>query len=166
MADDLLVLPELAAFQRDLKKLDTGLDRELRKQLKDAAKSTAELAKEEALSRGLYSTRDNVHLANKNVPVATTKQVVIRNKAVNQDGFRYPAIYEYGGAELRGSHGRYSQVRNRTEQGARLKSMGSSLLPGYGPRAFLAPAIVKGLPDFTEKLLEAMDITARRAGFK
>lgn len=166
MADDLIVWTGLAEFQRDLKKLDTGLDKQLQKQMKDAAKGTAAQAKEEALSRGLWSTRDRVHLANKNQPVATQKMVAIRNQAKNADGFRYGAIYEYGGADVRITLGRDNAIRNRSEQGARLKAMGTSLLPGYGPRAFIAPAIVKSLPDFQEKLIEAIDDTARRAGFK
>ncbi len=166
MADDLIVWPGLLEFQRDLKKLDIGLDRHLRKQMKEAGKGTAEQAKSEALSRGLYSTRDRVHLSEKNVAIASTKQVVIRNKAVNQDKYRYPGIYEYGGAEVRYSKGRAREIRNRSEQGARLKNMGTSLLPGFGPRAFIAPAIIKTLPDFQEKLTEAIDETARMAGFK
>lgn len=166
MADDLIVFPGMLDFQRDLKKLELGLDRHLRKRLKDAGQGTAEQAKSEALSRGLYSTRDRVHLSEKNVAIATTKQVVIRNKAVNQDKYRYPGVYEYGGSETRFSRGQHREIRNRSEQGARLKNMGTSLLPGFGPRAFIAPAIIKTLPDFQEKLTEAIDETARMAGFK
>lgn len=166
MPDDLIVIPGLLDFQKDLKRLETGLDRHLKKKLEEAGASTAEQAKREALSRGLYSTRDRVHLSERNKVVATQKMVVIRNTATNKQKYRYPGIYEYGGSETRFSAGHHWAIRNRSEQGARLKNMGTSLLPGFGPRAFIAPAIIKKLPDFEEKLLEAIDETARIAGFK
>lgn len=162
---DLIIWENLKELQKHLKELDTGLDKELREKLKVAGQTVAEQAKEEALSRGLYSTRDAVHLAEKNVPHATMSQVVIRNKAT-RGGFRYPGIYEYGGAELRATHGKLSRIRNRSEQGARLKQSGTSLVPGLGPRAFLAPAVVKKLPEFEKQLELAIDETARKAGFK
>lgn len=166
MARDLIVWNNLLQFQKALKELDTGLDVELREKLKVAGETVAEQAEAEARANGLYSTRDAVHLAEKNVPHATMSQVVIRNKAT-RGGFRYPGIYEYGGAEVRGTHGKYSRIRNRSEQGERLRQQyGRSKLAGYGPRAFLAPAVIKKLPEFEEQMVKAMDETARKAGFR
>lgn len=165
MARDLIVWQNYTQFQKNLKQLGTGLDKELREKLKVAGQDVSEQAETEARSRGLYSTRDGIHLAEKNVPMATTKQVVIRNKAT-RGGFRYPGIYEFGGAEVRATHGRFSAIKNRSEQGARLKQSGTSLLAGYGPRAFMAPAIIKKLPEFEKQLELAIDETARKAGFK
>jgi len=169
MPADLIVFPEFQKFRKAIKDLDKDLSSELTKNLKTAGKVVAEAVKDEARAKALdkpgLSGRGTGDLVKKIVPQAKMDEVVLKEKA-NRDGFPYPAIYEFGGAELRGTHGQYRAVRSRTTQGANLKSFGTSLAAGYGPRAFMYPGVVKSIDKFQEQMLLAMEQAATKAGWK
>ncbi len=160
---DLIVYKNLSQFQKNLKELGTGLEKELRDKLKVAGGEVADQAKAEAISQQLVGKTRK--LSTQIAAMATTRQVVIRSKA-NRKGFKYPGIYEFGGADARGTHGMLKAIKNRSAQGERLRKAGTAKVPGYGPRAFMAPAVIKKLPEFEKQMAKAIDETARKAGFK
>lgn len=163
MSEDLVLVENLAKFRKAVRDLDKGLSTELTKGLKAVADLLVPEAQAQARSVGLNATGKLIGgIKGK----ARTKDVILEDRVKSKSsGFSYPALYEYGGAELRGTHGNYAAIRNRSEQGARLKNFGTSLAPGLGPRAFLAPAIVKSEIKIIDKINDVLNDTARRAGW-
>lgn len=147
MANDLILIEDFAAWRRSVKNLDDGLDKQVKKGLKDIGVKVSDKAKGEVSARGLVKTGE---MMRKIAPTVRAKEVAIVAKAKRPPSsgkrggryagkpFPYPMVYEYGG-----------------------RSSG-----GVGPRAFLAPAVEKSLDVIRNELLEVIDDTARAAGWK
>ena len=82
--------------------------------------------------------RDSGELIRKIAPSVTQKSVDIVAKA-KRAGFSYPAVYEYGG---RGK------------------------VNATGPRAFLRPGLRKAGPAIQEEMMQVINQTVSKAGFK
>ena len=82
--------------------------------------------------------RDSGELIRKIAPSVTQKSVYIVAKA-KRAGFSYPAVYEYGG------RGKVNTA---------------------GPRAFLRPGLRKAGPAIQEEMMQVINRTVSKAGFK
>ena len=82
--------------------------------------------------------RDSGELIRKIAPSVTQKSVDIVAKA-KRAGFSYPAVYEYGG------RGKVNTA---------------------GPRAFLRPGLRKAGPAIQEEMMQVINRTVSKAGFK
>jgi hypothetical protein len=80
-------------------------------------------------------------------------------------GFNYPAMYEYGGSEVRRAHGADWKIRSRSTAGIRLIAnygVGSGHL---GPRAFLEPAVEQSDAYINAAAVELVDRVMSKSGF-
>lgn len=136
---DLVVIENYKEWRQAVKKLDSGLDKEVKAGMRQIGKEVSTQAKAIAGTKGLVASGE---LIRKISPAVRMDGTVIRAKAMRKTGrnspFPYPAVYEYG------------------QRGA-----GST-----GPRAFLAPAIDASMDDIREGIERIMDETARKAGWK
>ena len=149
MGDVIIAFDDYKKVVKGLKLLDTGLDSELKKGLKAVGAKVATKAKAEAERKGLRASGE---LINKIKPSATNVAVAVvasaKRKASNgsrgasryaNKPFFYPAVYEYGG---RGK------------------------VNATGPRAFLRPGLRKAGPAIQEEMLQVINQTVSKAGFK
>ena len=148
MADPIILFDDYQKVVKGLKLLDTGLDAELKKGLKAVGAKVATKAQAEAERKGLRATGELIKLikpsaTNKAVSVAATAKRKFSNgsrgsRYANKP-FAYPSVYEYGG------RGKVNTT---------------------GPRAFLRPGLRKAGPAIQEEMLQVINQTVSKAGFK
>ena len=126
----------------DYKKVVKGLkllDTGLDSELKKGLKAVAKKVVTKAQAEAeRKGLRDSGELIRKIAPSVTQKSVDIVAKA-KRAGFSYPAVYEYGG---RGK------------------------VNATGPRAFLRPGLRKAGPAIQEEMMQVINRTVSKAGFK
>lgn len=83
----------LSELIRDLGKLERGIRKEIRGELKDVAEIVAEQARDNAREQGLV---DSGRLVKLTKPFARGSTAGVRSGAT-RDGYPYPARYEFGG---------------------------------------------------------------------
>ena len=126
----------------DYKKVVKGLkllDTGLDSELKKGLKAVAKKVVTKAQAEAeRKGLRDSGELIRKIAPSVTQKGVDIVAKA-KRAGFSYPAVYEYGG------RGKVNTA---------------------GPRAFLLPGLRKAGPAIQEEMMQVINRTVSKAGFK
>lgn len=148
MSDPIILFDDYKKVVKGLKLLDTGLDKELKDGLKAVAKKVVTSAQSEATRKGLVATGELVRQIAPSV-TGTAVAVVAKAKRPASSGgrqsryagkpFSYPAVYEFGG---RGT------------------------VNTAGPRAFLRPGLRKAGPAIQEEMLQVINQTVSKAGFK
>lgn len=148
MSDPIILFDDYKKVVKGLKLLDTGLDSELKKGLKAVAKKVATKAQAEAERKGLRASGELIRLIK---PSATNVAVAVvasakrdatsgaRGSRYAGKPFSYPAVYEFGG---RGT------------------------VNTAGPRAFLRPGLRKAGPAIQEEMMQVINQTVSKAGFK
>ena len=149
MGDVVIAFDDYKKVVKGLKLLDTGLDSELKKGLKAVGAKVATKAKAEAERKGLRASGELIRLIK---PSATNVAVAVVASAKREASngsrgasryankpFNYPSVYEFGG---RGK------------------------LNTAGPRAFLRPGLRKAGPAIQEEMLQVINQTVSKAGFK
>lgn len=145
----------LAALQRDLNKIATpaaqaGIRANV---LKPALQEIGEITAAEArsIARRRFVTKSTGQMAKKIVPSVVMNALYVQSRATRKSkkypaGYRYPAVYEYGGRDVQMlPGGGLSEIARRSTIGARLRngSVAQGEFGEYGPNAVLYPAFVK-----------------------
>lgn len=138
-----VIVQDYAAFRRKVKNLDDGLDKELKLALRDIGRQVSTDAGERARSLGLKRTGD---LAKKISPSVRMDAVDIVSKA-QRPAAKRPGLR--GGRTTRDSYPYPMVYEYGTRRG----------------RPFLAPTVEASEDIIAKQLQEALDDTARKAGW-
>lgn len=145
----------LAQLQRDLNRIATTESQAtIRAEIiKPALQEIGEITAAEArsIARSRFVTKSTGKMAKQIKPSVVMNALYVQSRATRKSkkhpqGFRYPAVYEYGGRDVQMlSGGGLTEIARRSTIGARLRNGGPAQgeFGEYGPNAVLYPAFVK-----------------------
>lgn len=151
-----------------LKDSDPQLQKEFKAELRKIGESAKKGAKLEATRKKLIGKTKKLSTKFRVSPRA--RDITLVASAANK-GFPYPAVYEYGGSQVRytGARTGYRNVVNRSEKVELMASKRPDLWQtpeGYpkelGPRAFLAPGAAGKEQEVIREIEDVMERTMKK----
>jgi hypothetical protein len=148
--DGTVTIKGLQELKNALWAADPAMKKELRQQFKSIGNILSDEAKAIATSQGLVGTQKWDHHKGRLVkgihPTATELKVVVNETAKDPKGYRYPKIYEYGGAThvstfAKGTRKRTSVAKTNASKTATRLGLSAGADIYHGARAFMQPAL-------------------------